>query len=124
MGVLLLLAASGSSCVSDVDDNYQYGIAPVDSVRVLSATSPQVEFLVYGTFPVPCWEHTGPVVVEEGTHRYAVSLGARIRTDLACIQVIGPYEKGVTVDVPGPGDYEFLFPRGAVDTLIVMAHVE
>ncbi|MBZ0269606.1 hypothetical protein K8I85_15755 [bacterium] len=120
---LLVIAPGFVSCIQDADDGYAYGMASVESVQVLSVTRTDVEFLVRGWLPSPCWEHVNTVVTRERPRRYTVSLAGRIRSDAVCIQSLGLFERVVTVHVLEPGEIEFRFPQGETGPVVVVAQV-
>jgi hypothetical protein len=121
---LVLAALTVAGCLGVEDGEYVYRAAGVDSVRVVSAVAPTVEFLVYGAFPTPCWDFTGTHVTETAPAVYSVSLLGRARRDRVCIALYAPFEREVEVDVPAPGDYRFEFVQPSAEPVRVDVHVE
>jgi hypothetical protein len=96
---------------SDSEDVFSW--ASADSVEVLSAIMPTVQFRVFGAKPTPCHEVIAPVVTEDRTgRRVNVRMRSRMGNDVICVQVVDSHVTIIPVTVSAPGAWEFAFHDG------------
>jgi hypothetical protein len=114
LGVALAVTVGLTGCLEEQSDSgYVLSWASADSVEVLSAAMPAVQFRVLGAKPTPCHEVIAPVITEDQSgRRVNVRMRSRTGTDVVCIQVLGSHETTILVPVSAPGVWEFTFQDG------------
>lgn len=97
----IALPACAGDPAREADRPYTAGLARVESVevRVRNVVPVRVRAVVRGTLPDPCTALEPPRVRRSGSV-FEVELATRRRSDVSCAQVVMPFERRISLDVP------------------------